>query len=150
MRIGDSRSCCGTAGAEEIEMAISRILVVEDDVDIRKVIRMSLKFSGVKEVVTASDGEECLAAVNRERPDLVLLDVTLPKLDGYETCRRLKAKAETRSIPVIFLTAKAQKSEEDLGMEAGAVGYLTKPFDPMKLLEQILGILEREKLSTNP
>jgi CheY-like chemotaxis protein len=131
-------------------MAISKILVVEDDPDIQKVIRMSLKFNGVKEVVTASDGEECLAAVNRERPDLVLLDVTLPKLDGYETCRRLKANPETRSIPVIFLTAKAQKSEEDIGMEAGAVGYLTKPFDPMKLLEQILGILEREELSTNP
>jgi DNA-binding response OmpR family regulator len=131
-------------------MAISKILVVEDDRDIQKVIRMSLKFNGVKEVVTANDGEECLAAVNREKPDLVLLDVTLPKLDGYETCRRLKANAETRSIPVIFLTAKAQKSEEEIGMEAGAVGYMTKPFDPMKLLEQILGILEREELSTNP
>jgi CheY-like chemotaxis protein len=117
-------------------MPISKVLMAEDDLDIQKVIRMSLKFSGVDEVVAVSD--------------LVLLDVTMPRLDGYETCRRLKANPDTRSIPVIFLTAKAQKSEEEIGFAAGAAGYLTKPFDPMSLLEQILAILEREKLSTNP
>jgi|HubBroStandDraft_6_1064221.scaffolds.fasta_scaffold748831_2 CheY-like chemotaxis protein len=136
--------------AGEIDMPISKVLMAEDDLDIQKVIRMSLKFSGVDEVVAVGDGEECLAAVNRVQPDLVLLDVTMPRLDGYETCRRLKANPDTRSIPVIFLTASAQKSEEEVGFAAGAAGYLTKPFDPITLLEQILAILEREKLSTNP
>jgi putative two-component system response regulator len=77
------------------------------------------------------------------------MDVTMPRLDGYETCRRLKADPQTRSIPVIFLTAKAQKSEEEIGTQAGALGYLTKPFDPMTLRERILGILERAEVTKN-
>jgi CheY-like chemotaxis protein len=131
-------------------MTISRVLVVEDDLDIQKVIRMSLKFRGVKEIVVANDGQECLAVVNRVQPDLILLDVTMPKLDGYETCRFLKANPETRQIPVIFLTARAQRFEEEIGLEAGASGYLTKPFDPMTLHEQILALLERERSLKNP
>jgi CheY-like chemotaxis protein len=130
-------------------MTISRILVVEDDLDIQKVIRMSLKFKGVDEVVVARDGEECLAVVNRVKPDLILLDVTMPKMDGYDTCRLLKANTETRSIPVIFLTARAQKFEEAIGMEVGASGYLTKPFDPMTLYEQILALLGEERALRN-
>jgi len=130
-------------------MTISRVLVVEDEPDIQKVIRMSLKVRGVDEVVMASDGEECLAVVNRVRPDLILLDVTMPKLDGYETCRLLKANPETRRIPVIFLTARAQRFEEEMGLAVGASGYLTKPFDPMTLHEQILALLEKERASRN-
>jgi CheY-like chemotaxis protein len=108
------------------------------------VIRMSLQFRGVKEVVVASDGEECLAMVKLIRPDLILLDITMPKLDGYETCRLLKANPETRPIPIIFLTARAQGFEEEMGLQAGASGYLTKPFDPMTLHEQILAVLGNE------
>jgi len=130
-------------------MTISRVLVVEDEPDIQKVIRMSLKVRGVDEVVMANDGEECLAVVNRVRPDLILLDVTMPKLDGYETCRLLKANPETRRIPVIFLTARAQRFEEEMGLAVGASGYLTKPFDPMTLHEQILALLEKERASRN-
>lgn len=130
-------------------MTISRVLVVEDEPDIQKVIRMSLKVRGVDEVVMASDGEECLAVVNRVRPDLILLDVTMPKLDGYETCRLLKANPETQRIPVIFLTARAQRFEEEMGLAVGASGYLTKPFDPMTLHEQILALLEKERASRN-
>lgn len=130
-------------------MNISRVLVVEDEPDIQKVIRMSLKVRGVNEVIIASDGEECLAVVNRVRPDLILLDVTMPKLDGYQTCRLLKANPETQRIPVIFLTASAQKFEEEMGLQVGASGYLTKPFDPMTLHEQIIGLLERERASRN-
>jgi len=130
-------------------MTISRVLVVEDEPDIQKVIRMSLKFQGVHEVVVASDGEECLAVVNRVRPDLILLDVTMPKLDGYETCRLLKANPETRPIPVIFLTARTQRFDEEIGLEVGASGYLTKPFDPMTLHEQILALLEKERALRN-
>jgi CheY-like chemotaxis protein len=130
-------------------MAIRKILVVEDDPDIQKLIRMSLKFQGVAEVAVAGDGEECLAVVQGVKPDLILMDVTMPRLDGYETCRRLKADPQTRSIPVIFLTAKAQKGEEEIGTRAGALGYLTKPFDPMTLRERILGILERAEVTRN-
>jgi CheY-like chemotaxis protein len=80
------------------------------------------------------------------RPDLILLDVTMPRLDGYETCRRLKADSQTRCIPVIFLTAKAQRGEKEIGLRAGALGYLTKPFDPLTLRAQILGILEKSEV----
>ncbi|MFY9528803.1 MAG: response regulator [Candidatus Acidiferrales bacterium] len=122
-------------------MAIAKILVVEDELDIQKVIRMSLKFRGVREVVVADNGEECLAIVGQVRPDVILLDVNMPKLDGYETCRRLKENPDTRQIPVIFLTARTQKTERERGMRAGASGYLTKPFDPMTLHDQIVALL---------
>ena len=124
-------------------MAISTVLVVEDDIDIQKIIRMSLEFQGARQVDTVSDGEECLAAVNRMKPDVILLDVSLPKMDGYDTCRRLKENPQTRSIPVIFLSARAQKSDEEIGLQAGGAGYLTKPFDPMTLFEEIRAILEK-------
>jgi two-component system, OmpR family, response regulator len=130
--------------------ALHKVLVVEDDRDVQKVIRMSLKYGGVDEVVLAGDGEECLAIVNRERPDLILLDVSMPKLDGYQTCTRLKADPETQSIPVIFLTAKVQKHEEETGMKSGALGYLSKPFDPLTLYEQILAILSKGAALVNP
>jgi CheY-like chemotaxis protein len=127
-------------------ITLSKVLVVEDDLSIQKVIRMSLKSRGVNEVVVASDGEECLALADRVSPDVILLDITMPKLDGYDTCRFLKSNEKTRLIPVIFLSAKAQNYEKEIGYEAGAVGYLTKPFDPMTLHEQILNILEKEKV----
>lgn len=127
-------------------MSIHKVLVVEDDPDIQKLIRMSLKVRGVHDVVLANDGEECLAVVQDVRPDLILMDVTMPRLDGHETCRRLKADPQTRFIPVIFLSAKTQKGEEEIGSEAGALGYLTKPFDPMTLLAQISGILDKAEV----
>jgi len=104
---------------------------------------MSLRFRGVDEVVFAGDGKECLAVVNQVRPDLILLDVAMPNLDGYQTCCILKSNPETRSIPVIFLTARVQKHEAEMGKKAGALGYLDKPFDPMTLHDQILAILAK-------
>lgn len=125
-------------------MTLSKILLVEDDVDIQKVVRMSLKLRGVKDILVAEDGEECLAVVAGLQPDVILLDVMMPKMDGYETCRRLKANPETRDIPVIFLTAKAQQFEIKRGMEEGARGYLLKPFDPMTLHDQIVALLNQK------
>lgn len=127
--------------------AISRILVVEDEREIQKVIRLSLKHRGVREVVMADSGEECLAVVNQVMPDVILLDVTMPNLDGYETCRRLKANPATQAIPVIFLTAMTQASEKARGFQAGGDGYLTKPFDPMTLHDQIVALLNQRKSS---
>lgn len=120
---------------------IRKVLLAEDEEDIQKVARMSLQFQGRWEVIVAGNGEECLAKVSTERPDLILLDAMMPRMDGYETCRRLKADPATRDIPVIFLTAKAQESEIRKGLELGAVGYLVKPFDPMRLASQIREIL---------
>jgi CheY-like chemotaxis protein len=91
-------------------MRIQRLLLAEDDPDIQKVVRMSLRVRGVTDVMLADNGEDCLRLVKDKRPDVILLDVMMPRMDGYETCRRLKADAETRDIPVIFLTAKGSTS----------------------------------------
>ena len=123
-------------------MRIRRLLLAEDDLDIQKVVRMSLRVRGVTDVMLADNGEDCLRLVKEKRPDVVLLDVMMPRMDGYETCRRLKADPETRDIPVIFLTAKAQHFEMKRGLEAGALGYLIKPFDPMTLHDQIVAVLD--------
>ncbi len=122
-------------------MSILKVLLAEDDPDIQKVVRMSLKMKGVKEVVVTDNGEECLAKLSEFAPDVILLDVMMPKLDGYATCRKLKENPATHEIPVIFLTAKAQHYEVKQGMESGALGYLIKPFDPMTLYDQISELL---------
>ncbi len=126
-------------------MAVTRVMLVEDDADIQTVVRLSLKMRGVSDVLVMENGEECLAHVREFRPDVILLDVMMPKLDGYETCRRLKENPATREIPVIFLTAKTQHYEVDKGLDLGAAGYLTKPFDPMKLHEQVMELLDKAK-----
>jgi CheY-like chemotaxis protein len=123
---------------------LTRILLAEDDLDIQTVIRMSLRVRGVKDIVVADNGEECLALASEVKPDVILLDVMMPKLDGYETCRRLKADPATQGIPVIFLTAKAQYFEVKRGIDVGALGYLIKPFDPMTLHDQITALLEEK------
>jgi CheY-like chemotaxis protein len=123
-------------------MRIQRLLLAEDDPDIQKVVRMSLRVRGVTDVLLADNGEDCLRLAKDKRPDVVLLDVMMPRMDGYETCRRLKLDPETRDIPVIFLTAKAQHFEMKRGLDAGALGYLIKPFDPMTLHDQIVAVLD--------
>ena len=126
------------------QTSIHRVLVAEDDRDIQKLIRMSLRLGGIDEVILTEDGRECLAAAKTTKPELILLDVSMPNLDGYQTCQLLKADPLTRSIPVIFLTAKVQKHESEIGMKAGALGYLSKPFDPLVLYQQILTLLSED------
>jgi CheY-like chemotaxis protein len=123
-------------------MEIRKVLLAEDEEDIRKVAQMSLQFRSGWKVSLASNGEECLAQAAEDPPDLILLDCMMPKLDGYETCRRLKQDPSLRHIPVIFLTAKAQETEVKKGLSLGAVGYLIKPFNPMSLASEISQILE--------
>lgn len=123
-------------------MAIHKVLLAEDEEDIRKVAQISLQFRSGWEVALAANGEECLAKAASDPPDLILLDCMMPKLDGYETCRRLKQDPALRHIPVIFLTAKAQEVEVKKGLSLGAVGYLIKPFNPMSLAAEISQILE--------
>lgn len=120
---------------------MSKILVIEDDPDIQQLIHLSLEFTGGYQVALASNGPEGLEKAAGENPDLILLDAMMPGMDGFEVCRRLKADPATAAIPVVFLTAKAQASEIEEGLRLGASGYLTKPFDPMRLKDEIEGYL---------
>lgn len=124
-------------------MAPERILVVDDEHDILELIRFNLEREGF-EVYTVDTGEAALAQANRIRPDLVVLDLMLPGLDGVEVCRRLKESADTRGIPVIMLTAKAEDSDIVAGLEIGADDYVTKPFSPKVLIARMRAILRRQ------
>ncbi len=121
------------------------IYVVEDETDIQDVLRYNLTREGYR-VRAFRDGEEGLAMVRQDAPDLVLLDLMLPGLDGIEVCRRLKHDPITRAIPVIMLTAKGEESDVVLGLGVGADDYLTKPFSPKELLARVRAVLRRGPL----
>jgi two-component system alkaline phosphatase synthesis response regulator PhoP len=121
-------------------MAKGRILVVDDEIYIVHILDFSLGMEGY-EVVTALDGEQALEKARAEKPDLIVLDIMMPKLDGYETCKQLKADAGTKDIPVILLSAKGRNVDQKIGFEVGADDYITKPFSPRKLVERINAIL---------
>ena len=121
-------------------MAKGRILVVDDEIYIVHILDFSLGMEGY-EVVTALDGEQALEKVAQQKPDLIVLDIMMPKLDGYETCKALKSKAETKDIPVILLSAKGRNVDQKTGFEVGADDYITKPFSPRKLVDRINAIL---------
>ncbi len=120
---------------------MAKILIAEDERDIRDLIAFTLRFNGY-EVVAARDGEQALILVAAEQPDLVLLDVRMPRMTGYEVCRRIKADKSVRHIPVVFLSAKGQESEVQAGMEAGAVDYILKPFSPSELIARVAALIE--------
>jgi DNA-binding response OmpR family regulator len=119
---------------------MTRILAVDDEPHILKLVSFSLSSKGF-DVIEASDGLTAVEIAEREQPDLILLDVMMPVLDGYEACRRLKANPATREIPVVMLSAKSQKAEQAIGLEAGALDYICKPFTPKDLVEQVRGFL---------
>jgi CheY-like chemotaxis protein len=117
-----------------------KIVIAEDEHDIRELITFTLRYAGF-EVVATENGEEAWQAVQREVPDLVLLDVRMPRMTGYETCRNLKADEKTRHIPVVFLSAKGQETEIQNGLAVGAVDYILKPFEPALLAERLRQII---------
>ncbi len=121
-------------------MAKGKILVVDDEIYIVHILDFSLGMEGY-EVVTALDGEQALEKARSEKPDLIVLDIMMPKLDGYETCKRLKADPVTKDMPVILLSAKGRNVDQKVGFEVGADDYITKPFSPRKLVERINAIL---------
>jgi len=125
---------------EVTRVAKGRILVVDDEIYIVHILDFSLGMEGY-EVVTALDGEQALERVAEQKPDLIVLDIMMPKLDGYETCKALKSREETRDIPVILLSAKGRNVDQKTGFEVGADDYITKPFSPRKLVERINAIL---------
>jgi len=118
-----------------------KILIVDDEKDIVESVQFKLEFEGF-ECLVAYDGEEALLKARGENPDLILLDVMLPKMNGYQVCRLLKSKEQHRHIPIIMLTAKAQESDKFWGMETGADDYVTKPFELEKLIQKIQGYFE--------
>lgn len=123
------------------------ILLVDDEADIREVAALSLQALGGWQVSSAGGGSEAIAIARTQRPDVILLDVMMPELDGPTTLKRLRADPQTRQIPVIFLTAKA-RSADQLGLaQLGVSGVLTKPFDPVALSSQITAILARETIT---
>lgn len=121
---------------------MAKIVIAEDEPDIRELIAFTLRFAG-HEVITGNNGEEGYLLTQREHPDLVMLDVRMPKLTGYEACKRIKAEPELASIPVLFLSAKGQESEIEQGMAAGAEDYLLKPFAPDQLVERVKQVLAK-------
>ena len=118
-----------------------KILAVDDEKHIVRLIQVNLERAGY-EVGTAYDGLEALKAVEENRPDLIVLDVMMPQLDGFETLKRLKANPNTSEIPVIMLTAKSQDADVFRGWQSGVDGYLTKPFNPMELLAFVKRIFD--------
>ncbi len=123
---------------------MAKILIAEDERDIRDLIAFTLRFAG-HEVVTASNGEEAWQSAIVEMPDLILMDVRMPRMTGYEACERIKADERIRHIPVVFLSAKGQESEIRTGLEAGATEYLLKPFAPDELTRRVAELLNRHK-----
>jgi two-component system alkaline phosphatase synthesis response regulator PhoP len=123
-----------------VRMTKGRILVVDDEIYIVHILDFSLGMEGY-EVLTALDGEQALERVRSEKPDLIVLDIMMPKLDGYEVCRAVKSDPNTRNIPVILLSAKGRNVDQKMGFDVGADDYITKPFSPRKLVERINSLL---------
>lgn len=123
-------------------MARAKVLVVDDEEYIQHILNFSFGAEGY-EVVTAGDGEEAIVKAKAEKPDVIVLDIMMPKMDGYETCKRLKSDPETKDIPVILLTAKGREADRRLGTKAGADDYVVKPFSPGRLIERVEGMLKK-------
>lgn len=124
--------------------ATLKILVVDDEPDVSSLLSLLLKSKGY-DVITAADGQEALEKARKEGPDLILLDVMLPKLDGYRVARMLKFDEKFSHIPIVMLTAKIQEKDKKIGLEMGADDYVTKPFDTMNLMNRVKEILDKSK-----
>lgn len=123
-------------------MANERILIVDDEEDVLELIRYNLDKNGYK-IVTATSGEEAITEARSKTPDLIILDLMLPGIDGLEVCRKLKSDVKTERIPIIMLTAKGEESDIVTGLELGADDYVTKPFSPKVLIARLRRILHR-------
>jgi two-component system, OmpR family, alkaline phosphatase synthesis response regulator PhoP len=150
-RAPERRQAESAGSGHAVRNETRRVLVVDDEHSIRLLCRVNLAASGM-EVLEAGDGHAALELARRERPDLILLDVMMPGLDGWSVARELAADKATKDIPVIFLTARAEPADRRLGEQLGGVGYVVKPFDPVgigELVEEVLtrvGRGEREQL----
>jgi two-component system alkaline phosphatase synthesis response regulator PhoP len=137
-----------TASSKASSIGRERILVVDDEEDLLELVNYNLSKEGFR-VRPVTSGEEALAEARETLPDLIVLDLLLPAVDGLEVCRRLKSDPRTRHIPIIMLTAKSEESDMVAGLELGADDYVTKPFSPRVLLARVKAILRR-KAKTAP
>ena len=126
-----------------------RILVVDDDRQIARLVQSYLQQSGFT-VLTAYDGEEALHAIRREKPDLIVLDLMLPKRDGLEITRILRGDANLAAMPILMLTARVEDVDKLIGLELGADDYLTKPFNPQEVVARVKAILRRSSGALKP
>ena len=126
-----------------------KILVVEDEPDIRKLVQYNLLQERYK-VLEAEDGEQALKIVQRDKPNLVILDLMLPGLSGIEVCKLLRERPDTARLPILMLTAKAGEADRVLGLEMGADDYLAKPFSPRELVARVRAILRRANVASQP
>ncbi|MGO1370528.1 MAG: response regulator [Senegalia sp. (in: firmicutes)] len=125
-----------------------KILVVDDEENIVELIKYNLKNNGY-DIITAFDGEEAYIKAIKENPDLILLDIMLPMLDGIEVCKKLKKNKQTENIPIIMLTAKTEETDKVLGLEIGADDYITKPFNIRELIARVKAVLRRVNSKDN-
>ncbi len=123
-------------------MPKKRILLIEDEVDMVYALTLHLEAMNC-EVLSAGDGQTGLDMARKEKPDLIILDLMLPKMDGYKVCRILKFDERYKKIPIIMFTARAQDQDKKLGQEVGADAYITKPFDSRVLLDKISALLKK-------
>lgn len=119
---------------------MTKILVAEDEKDIRELVSFSLKYSGF-EVFTAVDGQEALEKALEIKPDVIMMDVRMPRMTGYEACAKMKEIDELKDVPIIILSAKGQDAEIQAGLNAGAYEYILKPFAPDELIQKVKKIV---------
>lgn len=120
---------------------MARILIAEDEQDIRQLIKFTLNFAG-HEVIVTSNGEEAYEKAIETIPDLILMDVRMPRMTGYEACKRMKEVESLKNVPIVFLSAKGQEAEVQAGLDAGAVEYILKPFAPDQLTAKVESLIE--------
>jgi DNA-binding response OmpR family regulator len=126
---------------------MKKVLIVDDEIHIRALLEQTLEELEDEyevEILSAGDGEEGLKIIQEEKPELVFLDVMMPKMNGYDVCRAVKNNPELKDIKIILLTAKGQEVDKKQGLEAGAFKYITKPFDPDEILKEAKNILGLE------
>ena len=126
-----------------VKMGQKKILIVDDEVDLVETLRFPLEMEGFN-VLVSYNGEDALSQARKEKPDLIILDLMLPKLDGYKVCRLLKFDERYKHIPILMLTAKTQEKDKLLGQETGADEYITKPFDIDELMKRVKSYLDRK------
>lgn len=136
-------------GSAAIVLRLGRVLLVEDEPDVAEIVRVNLVREGY-EVVLAENGKDALARARDARPDVILLDVILPGLDGLDVCRQLKQDPAVRAIPVIMVTARVDEKDRVLGFELGAGDYVTKPFSPRELVARVRAVLRRSQAAETP
>ena len=139
-------SPCGQGGRCRYHLGVGKltVLVIDDDPVILELLRVNFEIEGF-DVICAKDGEEGLARARSDRPDVVISDIMMPRRDGLQLLTDLKGDPHTQDLPVILLSAKAQKAEVQQGLDLGADDYITKPFDPLELIDRLNAVMARPR-----